>query len=63
MAVLSILCGLGVSGVVFLLWVLYHFILESRRPERRGRHGITVNILLPQRRMQSLEEYSLKNMQ
>ena len=63
MAVLSILCGLAMSGVVFLLWVLYHFILESRRAERRGRHGITINIMAPQRRMLTLEEYSLKDMQ
>ena len=63
MAVLSILCGLAMSGVVFLLWVLSHFILESRRAERLGRQRITVNILLPQQRMLSLEEYSLKNMQ
>ena len=63
MAVLSILCGLAMSGVVFLLWVLYHFILESRRAERLGRQRITVNITAPQRRMLTLEEYSLKDMQ
>jgi hypothetical protein len=44
---LWIVCGLAVAGTLFLLWVLYHFILESRS-ERAGQR-VMVNLLSRQR--------------
>jgi hypothetical protein len=37
-----IVCLLAMAGMFFLLWVLYHFVCESRRA---GRPRVTVNIV------------------
>jgi hypothetical protein len=52
MAVVStgslVVCGLAMAGALFLLWVLYHFVLESRQSTRAR---ITINIVSLRRRI------------
>ena len=38
---LIIFSVVAVAGVAFLLWVLYHLILESRQTRRRRRHSFS----------------------
>jgi hypothetical protein len=38
---LIIFAVVAVAGIAFLLWVLYHLILESRQTRRRRRHSFS----------------------